>query len=111
MSHGPRVFRRPAALPRHDVLTVPDADRPTPERSAELAAALREIDRRWGTQRERRFLRAAAAYNFGDLMAWHREMQVGLAEAADQFGLPRSEVTRVVLPAAERLLRRSRGPN
>lgn len=85
------------------VLDLPDADLPNAQRRAALDAALREIDNRWGGARHRRFLRAVAAYNHGDAMVWHREMQAGVAEAADDLGLPRGDILRYVQTASQRL--------
>ena len=54
----------------------------------------------------RRALRAAAAYNAGDAMRWHVEMQAILDEFADERGLPRREVDKLILPARRFVERR-----
>lgn len=83
-------------MPRRIPTEIPDYDgRPHPG----LDAALREIDRRYLTHPQRRFLRAACCYEHGDAMGWHREMTVGLAEFADERNLPRSEIRRLIVPA------------
>lgn len=65
-----------------------------------LADALAEIDRRYPAHPMRRVLRASAAYNFGCPRRWHAEMQVALDEFADDVGLPRTCVDRMVCPAS-----------
>lgn len=78
----------PPGIPDHDGRVAPG-----------LADALAEIDRRYPAHPMRRALRAAAAYNHGDAMRWHVEMQLALDEFADDRGLRRSDVDRLVLPA------------
>lgn len=80
--------------------SIPDADRPAPG----LDAVLAEIDRRYPGHTARRMLRAAACWEHGDTMAVHRELQVALAEFADDRGLPRVEVMRMIRPAQRRAL-------
>lgn len=77
----------PSGIPDHDGRPVPG-----------LAEALAEIDRRYPGHPMRRALRAAAAYNFGDAVGWHREMQVLLDEFADEVQIRRADVDRLVLP-------------
>lgn len=56
-------------------------------------------------------LRATVAYNHGDLDAWAREMEAGVAEFADAAGIPRAVVARYLLPVDEQLRRRPRPTN
>ena len=90
---------------------IPDADGPAPG----LDAALRAIDARYGGLVQRRLLRAAACWEHGDVAGVHRELQVGLAEFADDRGLPRREIMRMIRPAQKQAvrdaLRRLRGEN
>jgi len=89
--------RRPPPPP------IPDHDgRPAPG----LDEALAEIDRRYPAHPMRRALRAAAAYNHGDAMRWHVEMQLALDEFADERGLTRAQVDQMVLPARRFVERR-----
>lgn len=74
-----------------------------------LAEALSEIDRRYGSHPMRRALRAAAAYNYGDALRWHVEMNAALGEFAFERGLTRCEVDRLVLPSRRWVERRLPG--
>lgn len=87
--------------------TIPDHDGPP---IPGLASALAEIDRRYPAHPMRRALRAAACYNFGDAMGWHREMMVALDEFADERGLTRAAVDRLVLPSRRYVELRLRSP-
>lgn len=77
-----------------------------------LDAVLRTIDRDYRLDPAYRILRAAACYNHGDAMGWHREMTVAVEEFAERRGLSRREATRLVLPASEWLaVWKGRRPN
>lgn len=80
----------PSGIPDHD-------GRPL----AGLDAALREIDRKYRLDPSYRMLRAAACYNHGDAMGWHREMTVAVDEFAERRGLSKREAARLILPARE----------
>lgn len=86
---------------------IPDLD-PCADPSPGLDVALREINRRYPAHPMRRALRAAAAYNYGDAMRWHVEMQLALDEFADDRGLTRAAVDRLVVPARRYVERRRR---
>lgn len=79
---------RPVPIPDHDGPPIPG-----------LGAALDEIDRRFRESPWRRFLRAAACYDHGDDLGWHREMRMGMEEFADWHGLTQLEAARLVLPS------------
>lgn len=85
------------SIPDHDGRVAPGLD-----------AALAEIDRLYRLDYDWRTLRAAACYNFGDAMGWHRETVAALDEFADRRGLTRRQVSRLVLPASEWLAKRNR---
>lgn len=103
MARTPRGPRGGPPLP-----DLPDHDGPA---HPGLAAALSEIDRRYPAHPMRRLLRAAAAYNHGDAMRWHVEMQAALDEFADDRGVTRRHVDRLVLPSRRWVEKRLRPPD